>query len=681
MKKKKLVLKILLTLALSTAVPAYAAELPSYDMEEIVIVADAYRSPVNDNTVNVKVVSPGRAATIPELLQQSAGIDIQKRSLAGDNQDGTVKLRGFDARRFTVMLNGRQINSAGVMGGQYIDWNTIPLNTVEKIQIIKGAKLASQGNTLGGVINIITRDKGPEGGEINILSGENGQYNYLFNYAGQADKMHFQITGNKTGADAFLRNNDYDAEQYGLRLSYAANDKDTFGFGVNRTEAKRGFIVANKPGTAGYDPTYPVSDGELLSPYDYTPYPGAYWEKKNTYYDFNYKHALTNGYWQLDYYKNDETRREVNYDKNGNFDLDRTIPSDKSDYFGLSGKQTIQGHTYGYGIDYKRLRYGYGWYDKKPAAAYAGDIYPSQKVDLFGTYVDDTWQLDKRWNAYLGLRYDSFLGRKDADVPANTKMRDSDYSSLSPKLNLSFKNNADTTTYISVNRLWRAPSMAEYYWWSNNYGSATVKSGTVTNPSYNHDLRPEHGMSYEVGTEHRFNQRYTSKLTFYYEDISDYINFQHTSPYLCYNIDQAKVWGAEWENSIKLSNTSKVFLNYTNQHTQKAGVASGDVLGLANELDYRPRHKIALSYLYDAKPWQVRYTANYVSSQLDGMHDSGKTIQIGGYTVHNIAVTRNLDDKRAVTMYVDNLFDKEYVEQYNYPMTGRLFSIAYNQKF
>jgi len=673
MNKKQLGIKILLVLSLGT-IPVYAADMPSYDMEEIIVTADASSTTVTGETVNVKYMSPGKAATIPELLRQSTGIDIQSRSIAGDNQDGTVKLRGFDARRFTVMLNGRQINSAGVMGGQYVDWTTIPLNTVEKIQIIKGGKLASQGNTIGGVINIITRDKGPSGGEINLLSGENGRYDYLFQYAGSADKLYFEILANKTGADAFLRNNDYDAEQYGLRLNYKASDKDSFRFGVNKTDARRGFIVANT--LASYDPRYPLSSGEILSPGGGSwaaAKPGSYWEKKNTYYDFSYKREQKNGYWQLDYYKNDETRREVNTDASGAVVLDRTIPSDKSDYVGLSGKQTIQGHTFGYGADYKRLRYGYGWYDVNTVNA--GAIYPSQKVDLFGMYVDDSWQLNKRWAAYMGLRYDDFSGSKGASQVMNIK--DTNYSSLSPKLNLSFKNNKDTTTYLSVNRLWRAPSMAEYYWWSNNYNSSTV-NGKV-NPSYHTDLKPEQGMSYEVGTEHRFSDHYTSKMTFYYQDIKDYLNFQHTSPFFAYNIDHVKVWGAEWENSIKLNNVSKVFLNYTNQHTQKVGVAASDTLGLQGELDYRPRHKVALSYLYDAKPWQVRYTANFVSSQLDG-YTSGTTFRLGSYTVHNVAVTKQLDEDRAVSLYIDNLFDKKYVEQYNYPLPGRLFSVSFKQK-
>ncbi len=658
--------------------PVCAAGTPGYDMEEIVITADAYRPAVADSTVNVKLITPGKATTIPEILRQSAGIDVQSRSLAGDNQDGTVKLRGFDARRFTVMLNGRPINSAGVMGGQYIDWTTIPLSTVEKIQIIKGAKSAGHGNTLGGVINIITREDAA-GGNLNLLTGQNGRYDYLLNYAGKADKLRFEITANKTGADAYLRNNSYDATQLGVRLAYKADGADSFEFGVSNTEAKRGYIVANSPDNPGgvpYDPAYPVSGGDTLSPggagIPAVPRPGSYWKKYNTYYDFSYKHRHERGHWQLAYWKNDEKRREVNVSGTGAITLDRTVVSDRSDSFGLSGQYTAKGHTFGYGAEYKRLRYGYGWYDYRPAGA--ADIYPSQKVNLFGAYIDDSWQLDRRWAAYVGLRFDKFEGRRD-DSRA-TAMRDFDASALSPKLSFSFRNNADTTTFISLNRLWRAPSMAEFYWWGQNFSAAVI--GGKANPSYQTQLKPEKGMSYEVGTEHRFNARYTSKITFYYQDINDYINFQHVYPYFCYNIDRAKVWGAEWENTYKMNAASRLIFSYTNQHTKKVGTAAVDSVGLRGELDYRPRHKAALTYMYDKQPWKFRYSVNYVGRQIDG--SSGAVVAIGGYVVHNMAVVRELDAKRTLGLYIDNLFDKSYMEQYNYPMAGRLVSVAYSQK-
>lgn len=675
-KRIAMMMTIIFAVAL-VGVPAYASGVPSYDVEEIVITADAYQPAMTEETVEAKVVSPGKATTIPEILRQSAGIDIQSRGVAGDNQDGTVKLRGFDARRYTVLLNGRPINSAGVMGGQYIDWTAIPLNTVDRIQIIKGAKLASHGNTMGGVINIVTREDA-EGGNVNILAGELGRRDYLLNYATGADKLNVAVTANRTEADAFLRNNGYKANQYGLRLKYKIKAADSVELGVNHTNARRGYIVANKPANPGgviYDPHYPVSDGETLSPGGgawATPRPGAFWKKDNTFWDFSYKHRTDKGFWQLTYWKNDEKRREVNVDDAGAVTLDRTVVSDKSDNIGLSGQHTRGRHTYGYGAEYKRLRYGYGWYDYRSAGA--SDIYPSQKVNLFGMYVDDSWQINKRWSAYVGVRYDKFEGRRD-DSRA-TAMRDADESALSPKLNLSFRNNAATTTFISLNRLWRAPSMAEFYWWSQNYGSAAV--GGKANPSYQVQLRPEKGNSYEVGVEHRFSARYKSKVTLYYQDIRDYINFQHTYPYLCYNIDRVKVWGAEWENVFRLDSVNSLALNYTNQHTKKVGVAASDTIGLRGELDYRPRHKVSLTYLYDKQPWQLRYAISYVGRQVDG--SGGTAIAIGGYTVHGLAVVRRLDDRRTIGLYIDNLLDKSYVEQYYYPMPGRLVSVAYNQK-
>ncbi|CVK21047.1 TonB-dependent receptor plug domain-containing protein [Sporomusa sphaeroides] len=654
--------------------PAIAQEIPTFSLEEIIIQADGAQTDNADTTVSVKTVSPGKASSIPELLRGSAGIDIQQRAGVGDNQDGTVKLRGFDARRYTVLLNGRQINVAGVMGGQYVDWTTIPLNTVEKIQIIKGGKSAAHGNTLGGVINIITRDKGINGGEINILSGSNGRYDYLFNYTGSAGPLNFNIIANKTGSDGFLRNNDYDAKQYGLRLNYDITPSDNIAVGLNRTETKRGFIVANRPGAgAGYDPGFPISDGKSMSPPQpitaTTPNPGSFWEKDNTYYDLAYKHSTETGFWRIDYWKNDEKRREVNYNTAGQIILDRSLVSDESDSFGFSGQETNNGHTIGYGGEYKRLRYGYGAFAVRPPGA--GDIYPSQKIDLWGAYIDDTFKLNDRWSAYLGLRYDHLSAKKD-DAGA-TAMRDYDTDALSPKLSLSFKNNEHTTTFLSVNRLWRAPSMAEYYWWSNQYNSA------VASPGYRKQLKPEQGYSYEIGAEQKVSEKYNTKLTLYHQDINDYINFQHVNPFWCYNIDKVKVWGAEWENSYKFDDSNRIVLNYTNQHTKKVGTNNTNA-GLAEEFDFRPRHKVSLGYQYDAKPWQLRYNINFVSSQQGLYNNNNSRGEIGGYTTHNLAVVRELDKSRTISLYVDNIFDKQYVEQIGYPMPGRSYYVSLTQK-
>ncbi|HWQ62274.1 MAG TPA: TonB-dependent receptor, partial [Negativicutes bacterium] len=319
---------------------------------------------------------------------------------------------------------------------------------------------------------------------------------------------------------------------------------------------------------------------------------------------------------------------------------------------------------YGYGVEYKRLRYGYGWYDYRPAGS--SDNYPSQKVDLFGAYVDETWQLDKRWTGYVGLRYDHFSGGKDDTAHTDNRTFGQKYSSLSPKLNFSFRNNDTTTTFLSVNRLWRAPSMAEFYWWARNYDTAATFAGP--NPSYHEGLKPESGFSYEIGSQHRFSEKYTSKLTVYYQKIDDYISFAHSYPYYCYNIDQAKIWGIEWENDIKFDARNSLLLNYTNEHATQGNA----------DLDYRPRNKASLAYLYNAKPWQAQYSVIFAGRQSDST--SGTAKFMGGYTIHNFSLTRQLDKQRSLSLYVDNIFAKHYVEQLGYPMPGRCYYVSFKQK-
>ncbi|MBU2700302.1 outer membrane receptor protein involved in Fe transport [Sporomusaceae bacterium BoRhaA] len=669
MNRNKLMIHILLALALTST--TYAAETPSYEMEEIIVHADPIQQATDATNVNVKKISPGKASTLPELLSHVTGIDIQVRTGHGDNDDGAVKLRGFDSRRFTVLVDGVPATLSGVMGGSYMDWDSIPLNTIEKIEIIKGGKSAAYGNTLGGVINIITRKATAAGGEISILTGQYNKQQLRFNYGATQDKLGWQVSYNKSSEDAFLRNNDYDAKQYGLKLDYAFTPKDNVKLNVRQSEEKRGYILRNTPGTAGYDPSYPVisaTDAETAYS-NYGPLNnGAYWKKYNTNFDTAWTHQTNNGFITLDYWQSRERRHEVNFKTDGTLDLDRTIVTDRSRGWLLNGRIKEGSHTYTYGTEYKQLRYGYGWYNV-PAGT-ASDLYPSQKEDIYGIYADDTWALTNRWTANVGLRYDQMKASRDDERA--TDMKDTNYHGLSPKLNFSFRNNKDTTTFIAMDHVWRAPSMAEYFWWLNPMWG---KLGT------GRELKPEQGWSYELGMTHRVNEQFNTKFDFYYQDISDYINFEHQYPFSCYNIPNAKLWGFEWENNYQLNEYSSLMLNYTNQHTQKSGVLPGDKLGLSGELDYRPRHKIGLTYLYDQKPWQFRYNVTYTGQQTANYPvGSTQKIGIGGYVVHSASLVRDLGKGRSCTLAVDNLFDKHYVEQYNYSMQGRLFSVSLTQK-
>ena len=672
MKKKLLPF---LTLCLY-ALPTYAHNLPIFTLPDVVIYASGENV---DTVVNAQQVNIGAAQTVPELLRNTAGIQIQARPNAGGNEDLTVKLRGHDSRHYTVLMDGIPQSMSGVMGGGYVNWNAIPLGMVERIEIIKGAKSAAYGQSEGGVINIITK-KSADAGELQLTTGNNDRRQYIFNYGVQTDKLGFRVYANKSEQDAYLRNSDYDNEQTGINLNYKLSQTDSLRFNYDHQQLKRGLVIANN--TSNFDSRYSISSGDTFANSNAAPEDGSYTKIYRNNFNVTWNSDRDNGSDSLTYWKNYEKQREHNVNA-GKVMFDRYNVTDKSSGVMYKGNAKVNAkHHLGYGVDYKRLRYGYGWYNSnatvtsngetKPAG---GALYPSQKLDVWGAYIEDNWQINDRWLTNIGLRYDKMKG--DRDAAQATNIGSMNESALSPKLNVHFKNDERTTTSLSINRIWRAPSMAEFYW----HFSADAFARSA-------NLNPEKGWGYEASLARQFNDKLYSKATAFYQDIKDYINFTHQYPFRCYNIDKAQLWGFELENTWKLDDSSNIFLNYTNMHTKKEGVLAEDKIGLRGELDYRPRHTLALGYQYDEGKWHARYDMTYTSSQKatlgypatkQGLPYEEK--EIGGYVVHNLSATYDLTKNSSVNFSLYNIFDKDYCEIYGYPMEGRVFTATFTQKF
>ena len=659
--------KFLLLLALCTAtLPAHAHNLPIFTLPDVVIYASAENV---DTVINVQQVNIGAAQTVPELLRNTAGIQIQARPNAGGNEDLTVKLRGHDSRHYTVLMDGIPQSMSGVMGGGYVNWNAIPLGMVERIEIIKGAKSAAYGQSEGGVINIITK-KSADAGELQLTTGNNDRRQYIFNYGVQIEALGFRVYANKSEQDAYLRNSDYDNEQTGINLNYKLSQTDSLRFNYDHQQLKRGLVIANAPGNGNYDSRYPISSGDTFANSSNTPGDGSYTKIYRNNFNVTWNSDRDNGSDSLTYWKNHEKQREHNVE-NGNLIFDRYNVTDKSIGLMYKGSAYLSSkHQLGYGADYKRLRYGYGWYN----SGNGNSLYPSQKLDVWGIYIEDNWHMDERWLTNIGLRYDKMEG--DRDAAQATNIGSMSESALSPKLNVHFKNDERTSTNFSVNRIWRAPSMAEFYWHYSGFGFAKSLL-----------LAPEKGWGYEASIAHQFNDKLHSKATAFYQDISDYINFTHQRPFNAYNIDKAQLWGCELENTWKLDDASIIFLNYTNMHTKKEGVHANDNVGLHGELDYRPRHTLALGYQYDEGKWHARYDMTYTSSQKATLGYPAtdpatyKVQEIGGYVVHNLSATYDFAKNSSANFSLYNIFDKEYCEIYGYPMEGRVFTATFTYKF
>lgn len=122
--------------------------------------------------------SPGQ--TIQDVLATIPGVQLQSLFGGVNGVGTTVDVRGFGAfatANTLVLINGRRINDLDLAG---VDLSTIPLQSIERIEVTKGnsGAVLYGDNAVGGVINVITKTGAGVGKPIQMrVEGGVGSFN------------------------------------------------------------------------------------------------------------------------------------------------------------------------------------------------------------------------------------------------------------------------------------------------------------------------------------------------------------------------------------------------------------------------------------------------------------------------------------------------------------------------
>jgi outer membrane receptor for ferrienterochelin and colicins len=153
------------------AVPEAADGLSLYNLDAVVVTATRAPLSIKETPVLTRVISAREIETsglrnIQEVLESElAGVEFHQ---AGYGESMTFQ--GLDARYLLFLVDGERI--AGETYGN-IDYGRIPLNNIERIEIVRGASSVLYGSSaMGAVINIIT--KTPESPVRIVASGRFG---------------------------------------------------------------------------------------------------------------------------------------------------------------------------------------------------------------------------------------------------------------------------------------------------------------------------------------------------------------------------------------------------------------------------------------------------------------------------------------------------------------------------
>jgi len=104
-----------------------------------------------------------RFQTVPEVLSSAVGVTV--RDFGGLGKLSTVSIRGSSSNQVLVLMDGIRMNNAS---GSGVDLSNLPLENIEKIEVLRGADSAVYGDgAMGGVVNLVTRKESEPGRKIN----------------------------------------------------------------------------------------------------------------------------------------------------------------------------------------------------------------------------------------------------------------------------------------------------------------------------------------------------------------------------------------------------------------------------------------------------------------------------------------------------------------------------------
>ncbi|HYJ40766.1 MAG TPA: TonB-dependent receptor [Steroidobacteraceae bacterium] len=195
-------------LSMQTAMAQEQDQDATESMEEVIVTGSRVRrldtesaSPIV--TIDKASIEKSGVTTAGDLLQRLPTVSGAATNPAVNNGGGfgeaNVELRGLDAKRTLVLLNGRRLGLVGASDAT--DINLIPVNLIERVDVLKeGAGAIYGSDAIAGVVNFITR-KDVEGAELTAGYGETAEndgktqnVNLLWGTSG--DNFRFSINGN-----------------------------------------------------------------------------------------------------------------------------------------------------------------------------------------------------------------------------------------------------------------------------------------------------------------------------------------------------------------------------------------------------------------------------------------------------------------------------------------------------
>ena len=567
--------------------------------------------------ISQQEIERNQGRTITELINTKSGIEINgSRGVEGQNL-GTF-VRGGNNRQVLVMIDGVQINDPSIVSNDF-DLRLLDLNTVESIEIIKGAASTLYGNAAAtAVINITTKKSSKKEISASFLSvvGTNQTQDDL-NYNGASFTNQVSVNGTLN------------------KFNYLASFGNRFADGLS----------AAKSETPEKDPFSRFNTNIKLG------------------YTFSDAFEIA-AYASLDKFKTD-----IDGFPPPTFafsDTDDTYVSEQQ-RVGIAPKYTYKNGSFQINAAYTRI-------DRETVSAFSSiHEADSYVIDAFNKYV-----FDEGFYTIVGLNYgdyQSVFATEESFTNTDPYLNVVYVSDFGLNLNAGGRlNNHSTYGSQFVYNINPSFNMAVNDGYAKVFGSYAT-SFIAPNLSQlfgffgaNPDLEPEENITIEAGLE--FNTKKGFRVNGVYFNRNEENTIIFASNYENATTD-ATVHGFELETQLDIVNNLSIAANYTFTEVKD---------GLRLRV---PKHKANMGLGYDiCNSSFASLNYQFVGSRTDTNFSTFLNEDLNAYSIVDFYFSHKLmDNTLKLFVNVTNLLNEDYFEILGYTTRGRNVNLGLNLNF
>lgn len=614
------------------------------------------RVPANITVITRKDIEAMPAFDLPAILRNHAGVNV--RALYGSlGIDATVDLRGFGETATSntlILLDGQRLNPID-MGA--INWSAIPLEGIDRIEIIRGAGTILYGDgASGGVINIITDKSGRPRASIGASAGSFGQRSLDLHGATGNDKGYINLFAHHAETNGWRRNSQQDQQTLSGRA------------GLHLGEGEEAFIdfaaYQDSSGQPGYlrSVAYRHAPRSTTTPDD--------WQKRDGY-------RLRPGI-KLSLTEKLTLEAElgaVHEDQHAVYASFGSIAERRKENLSLTPRLRW---NHGLGSLASETVFGLDYYDGDVAARYTAAPRQAAEQTSSAVYAQNTTALNTAWSITLGARHQRMEQQAEQAAYAPWFAPAVDGSATRQR-------NAFDAGLVYSGQGWRAyGKFGTTFRFANTdelFGYDPVRFV----PVFAGDLKPQHGRTGEIGGS--FNAGpLQGRASLYRMHLKDEIGYDGAIGANT-NVDPTRRQGLETELDWRIAAPLKAKFSYAYTDTE---FRSGPYAG--REVPLAPRHKTSTQLVWDSGATGIySAVANHVGTRRYSGDFANAHGTLAGHTTVDLQGVWHLIKPWTVTARLLNAFDKRYApyagyspwitDHYYYPADGRSFHLGARYMF